>query len=52
MRFRRGLGRGGQRAKGKWILPQAWAVRDAQDEEGDGPGEVLPLEHLPSNWPP
>lgn len=28
-----GSGRGGQRAKGKWTLPQVRAARDAQDEE-------------------
>lgn len=42
LRTRKGLGRVGQRAKGKWILPQVWTVRDAQDEKREGPGEVLP----------
>lgn len=53
LRTRKGLGRVGQRAKDKWILPQVWTVTDAQDEKREkDQGRCCPLEHSPPNWPP
>lgn len=47
VRIRKGLDRVGQRAKDKWILPQVWTVRDAQDaERGRVQGEAVSLRIL------